>query len=451
MDERAALADDFDIALQEREKNPMYTLHPARFATKPVIAAALLACLAATGAQAAPPVLAGYTLVHSMQADNGTDGIGPTGALTQSRGTDANFYGSNFYLGAADFRCGCNVGGTVFKMNAKGSITPLHTFNGTDGSAPSTDIVQGADKAWYGMTAGGGTYDGGTVFKVTGDGLTFTSLHSFGGVAGDGNYPSGGALVAAPDGNFYGTTMGGGTHGLGVAFRMTPAGAVTVIHEFAGAPGDGASPRGGLTLGSDGNLYGVTVCGATTSPGLGSGCGGTVYRISTAGVYTLLHSFDTKAGGYQPLGAPVEIAGTLYGTTTGGGTSDFGTVWKVALGGTGFATMYSFAGGVNAAPANDDGARPAARLLVASDGNLYGTTSNGGPNTQIFPKGDGTIFRITPAGAYTLLGVLGQVATDGSHPVTGLTMGKDGFIYGTTDNGGANQTGTVFKFPVPAL
>jgi uncharacterized repeat protein (TIGR03803 family) len=421
-----------------------------RIHSRAAVAAALCLTFAATASHATAAIAAldGYALFHSMSGENGADGQGPNGALVQASGSDPNFYGSNFYLGAADFRCGCTIGGTVFKVSPKGVLTALHTFTGPDGSAPSTGLVQGDDKLWYGLTAGGGDHGAGVAYKVSSDGATFQVLHSFNGAAGDGGYPSYGALVKAPDGNFYGTTMQGGAHGMGTAFRMTPSGTVTVIHAFAGAPGDGANPRGQLMLGSDGNLYGTTVCGSSgTSTG---GCGGTVYRLTTSGTYTLLHSFDTQKGGDQPLATLVEISGTLYGTTSQGGTNDFGTVFSLRLDGSAFTKMYEFQGGVMGTPANGDGARPVGALLVATDGNLYGTTSLGGSYTQVYPKGDGTIFRITPAGAYTLLQSLGSVAGDASHPVTALTMGKDGAIYGTADNGGANSTGAIFKFPVPA-
>jgi uncharacterized repeat protein (TIGR03803 family) len=458
MDGRASLDDHRALPLNLREKITMSQVFRARPTAVPLAVAALLAC-SAVGALAAgstagsdnvPLVAAtlnGYTVVHSMSGEGGADGQGPNGAVATGRGTDAYLYGTNFYLGQADFRCGCTIGGTVYKMAPKGQITPLHRFSGPDGFAPASGIVQGDDKLWYGVTSGGGDYGGGTAFKVSADGNTFQVLHSFGGPTNDGSYASYGALVKAPDGNFYGTAMQGGANGMGVAYRMTPAGVVTVLHQFAGAPGDGGNPRGQLMLGSDNNLYGTTVCGSSGTPT--AGCGGTVYRISSSGVYTLLHSFDTKTGGYHPLATLTEINGTLYGTTNMGGKGDFGTVFSIGIDGSNFKKLYDFAGGVSASPPNADGAAPVGRLLLAPDGNLYGTTSRGGPNTQVYPKGDGTIYRITPTGTYTLLGAFGSTAQDGSHPVTGLTLGNDGLIYGTTDNGGANLTGTIFSFPVP--
>jgi uncharacterized repeat protein (TIGR03803 family) len=425
---------------------------PARGRATPLAVASAVAALATMSplvASAAPvaPLLDGYVIVHSMTNENGADGQGPNGAVVQGGGSDPNFYGTNFYLGAADFRCGCTIAGTAYRMSAKGVVTAIHSFTGPDGSAPSTALVQGADKLWYGLTAGGGDNGLGVAYKVAGDGSTFQVLHSFSGAA-DGSYASYGSLVLASDGNFYGTMMWGGAHGMGVVFQMTPAGVVTVIHAFAGVPGDGANPRGQLTLGADGNLYGTTLCGGASAPA--AGCGGTVYKMTLSGNYTLLHSFSAQKGGYQPLGTVTEVNGVLYGTTSAGGTNDFGTIFSLTEDGKQFTKMYEFAGGVNASPANADGARPVGPLMLATDGNLYGTTSNGGPNTQVYPRGDGTIYRISTTGTYTLLGAFGASVTDGSHPVTGLTMGKDGFIYGTTDNGGANTTGTIFKFPVPA-
>lgn len=423
----------------------MSRLQTVRRAAIPLAAATLLA-LGAAGAQATP--VAGYVVVHSMSGESGGDGQGPQAALAQTAGTDSNFYGTAFYLGLSDFRCGCTLGGTVFKMVPKGQITPMHTFTGPDGLAPASGVVQGADKLWYGVTSGGGDHGAGTFYKVAGDGTGFTVLHSFDG-ATEGSYVSGGALVRHPDGNYYGTAMNGGAHGMGTAFRLTPTGTLTVLHAFAGAPGDGGSPRGQLTLGSDGNLYGTTVCGNASAPMSNGGCGGTVYRLSTSGAYTLLASFSSKNTGYHSLSGVTQVGNTLYGTTTAGGPNDFGTIFKVNMDGTGFALLYTFQGGLTAPTPNGDGMRPVGKLLLATDGNLYGTTSNGGSHASIYPKGDGTVFRITPSGVYTLLGDLGATATDASHPVAGLTMGKDGMIYGTADDGGINGTGAIFKFPVP--
>lgn len=411
--------------------------------------AGALLVASATAVQAAGPTLAAYNPVfHAMSATNGADGQGPQGDLAVDGSN--NLYGANFYLGASVQRCGCTLGGTVVKITPNGTTTALHTFTGPDGLDPSTSLLLAKDGNLYGMTAGGGDYGSGAAFVVSRSGTSFTLLHSFGGPANDGAQPWHGRLVQAADGKFYGTTSKGGTHDLGVVFRMAPTGAVTVLHHFAGAPADGATPRGGLTLGSDGNLYGTTLCGgANEKPGT---CAGTVYRITTAGTFTLLHSFDADpaaATGAMPQAAPTEANGQLYGTTTGGGAGGFGTVFRVSKDGTGFAAVHDFGGGVMGVAGSLDGAAPVGRLLLATDGWLYGTTSQGGPNTLIYPKGDGTVFRVSPTNAYQLLHAFGSVAGDGAHPVTGLSQNLKGQVFGTLETGSVNGTGSVFAFPLP--
>jgi uncharacterized repeat protein (TIGR03803 family) len=413
----------------------------------PLAAAALLVA-AAMLPQRAAAQLVGYATFHSMSGEAGEDGQAPNGELISD--TNGNQYGTNYLLGATTFRCECKIGGTVYKLLPKGLPTTLHTFSGPDGEAPSTGLTLGKDGFLYGMTAGGGDYGGGVIYKVDRPGTTFAVVHSFNGPANDGAMPWHGRLVLATDGNFYGTTSKGGAHGGGTVFRMTPAGVVTVLHHFAGGAADGAQPRGGLMQASDGNLYGTTLCGGAFDAA--SGCSGTVYRITPKGAFTLLHSFDANPlskTGALPQATVTEAGGALVGATTGGGRAGFGTVFRMALDGSGFATVHDFAGGVMGATPNGDGAAPVGRLLLAADGHVYGTTSLGGSNAGIYPKGDGTIFRVSPAGVYETLQSLGGTAGDGVHPLTGLNQGSDGTIFGTAETGGANQTGSIFRFTPP--
>ncbi len=386
-----------------------------------------------TPAQSVPPVpAAGYTVLHQFQK---TDGSAPYGELVQSR--DGTFYGTAYESGDAD-------AGTVFKMAPDGTFAVLHTFVATDGIAPATGLTLGRDGNLYGLTGGGGTDGAGTAFKLS-PGGQFTLLHSFGGAANDGAYPYLGALVQAADGNFYGTTMQGGAGGAGVAFRMTPAGQVTVLHAFAGGASDGANPRGQLTLGADGKLYGTTLCGGVKNAA--KGCGGTLFRLSTKGVFTILHDFSPTDA---PQTALTEVGGFLYGTTSAGGSAGAGTVFKMSLDGLSFVTLHTFAPGTIASR-KADGMAPTGRLLLASDGNLYGSTSKGGLNIVNDPNGSGTLFRITPAGAYTLFQSFGASDKDGTRPYAGLTQGQDGSLYGTTHDGAYQCDGTVFKLALPAL
>jgi uncharacterized repeat protein (TIGR03803 family) len=391
--------------------------------------------LAAGAADAGAVTAAGYAVMHTFQK---TDGFGVHGELVQT--ADGTLFGTGYFGGDGE-------AGTVFSIKPTGKFpfAMLHAFSIADGAASATGLTLGTDGNLYGLTGGGGDYGGGTAFRMSPAGA-FTTLHSFGGPAGDGAYPYLGALVQAADGNFYGANQQGGSGGQGTLFRMTPAGQVTVLHAFAGGGTDGALPRGGLMRASDGFLYGTTVCGGVTTAA--KGCGGTVYRLNPKnGGFTLIHKFNPADA---PQATLTEAGGFLYGTTSAGGAGKFGTVFRIALVGHAFTTLHAFGGGVRAKPANDDGAVPTGRLLVASDGNLYGTTSLGGANAAIDPNGDGTIFRVTPAGGYAVVHTFGASVDDSARPYAGLVQGLDGNLYGAARNGAYQSEGTLFKLALPA-
>jgi uncharacterized repeat protein (TIGR03803 family) len=176
------------------------------------------------------------------------------------QGSDGYLYGTSLNGGAN----GLSGLGTVFKISLSGTLTPLHSFIGDDGESPYGGLVQASDGNFYGTAYGGGANSDGTVFTITSTG-NFTTLHTFAG-ASDGAYPYA-ALVQATDGNFYGTTFEGGTHGLGTVFKMTPSGALSTLHNFAGSPSDGSlSTSALLELGP--NLYGTTGIGGNPSYGI---------------------------------------------------------------------------------------------------------------------------------------------------------------------------------------
>jgi len=245
---------------------------------------------------------------------------------------------------------------------------------------------------------------------------TVQTLHSF---TSDGEFPHG-SLVQASDGNFYGTTYGGGASGNGTVFRITPAGALTTVFSFDGAQGRG--PISGLSVGSDGNLYGTTESG-------GSNDRGTVFRITVSGALTTLFHFDNTNGAF-PRAAPLLASdGKIFGAVGQGGSLGRGAIYQITAPGTG-AALFSF----------DEarGQNPNSALVFGSDGNLYGTTEAGGTN------GLGTVFRITPTGTLTSLFSFDGTA-HGANPQAGLLLASDGNFYGTTQNGGANAAGVVFK------
>ncbi len=304
------------------------------------------------------------------------------------------------------------------------SYNVMYRFTrGEDGASPGAPLIQGSDGNFYGTTAGGGTFDRGTVFKLTPTGAVST-LYTFTGAA-DGAYPHAG-LLQATDGNFYGTTWQGTTapSAYGVVFRLTPGGAFTTLYTFTRTD-DGGEPHAALIEGIDGNLYGTTELGGTYD-------GGTVFKITPGGVLTTLYAFSRGSDGGQPEAALIQgDDGNFYGTTSQYGANGYGTAFKMTPAGI-LTTLHAFAGGA-------DGAYPEAPLIKGADGNFYGTTSHGATSSY-----HGTVFKITPAGGLTTLHVFSD-ATDGAYPHAALLLANDGNFYGTTSFGGTSNWGTVFK------
>ncbi|MGD0412956.1 MAG: choice-of-anchor tandem repeat GloVer-containing protein, partial [Verrucomicrobiota bacterium] len=306
-------------------------------------------------------------------------------------------------------------------------MSVLYSFNGPDGGFASSGLALGADGNFYGTTEYGGTQGDGTVFRMTTNG-TLATLFCFGNT--NGSSPSG-ALIQGADGNFYGTTEYGGTHGDGTVFRMTTNGALTTLASFNYSV-TGGYPSSALLQGADGNFYGTTAEG-------GIYYDGTVFKMTPNGALTALLSFDGTNGSY-PYGALVQEAdGNFYGATSeGGGTtgSSYGTVFRLTVYGA-LTTLHTFD--------YYDGGSPRAGLAQGADGNLYGTTSEGGPN------GYGTVFKMTTNGALTTLYSFDD--SDGYSPCAALIQGADGNFYGTTEFGGSYfngsevlaANGTVFK------
>jgi uncharacterized repeat protein (TIGR03803 family) len=318
------------------------------------------------------------------------------------------------------------------------SFGALHGFSGADGVNPQTAVIQASDGNFYGTTCYGGANGYGTVFKLDASG-NVTILHSFGATPGDGQYPEA-ALIQASDGNFYGTTAGGGAYGNGTAFKMDISGHLIVQHSF-GAPGsnDGQSPSVSLVQASDGNFYGTTFWGGSTHGG-GESSAGTAFKMDSLGNVTVLHSFGdsgTLNDGRNPQAALIQAKdGNFYGTTYSSGANGYGTVFKMDAKGA-VTVLYSFGASSN------DGRNPQAALIQAKDGSFYGTTSSGGVN------GNGTIFNMDSSDKVKVLYSFGANGShDGANPQSSLLQGSDGNFYGTTDEGGANGYGTVYKMAV---
>ena len=251
--------------------------------------------------------------------------------------------------------------------------------------------------------------------------VTLTTLLDFDAVEGPaGSNPKGG-LLRARGGSFYGTTTTDNKAGFGTVFRLGQGNVLTTVYRFDGT--DGSGPTGTLVQGTDGNFYGTTRVGGPQGYG-------TVFRLTPGGSLTTLHAFDNDDDGGGPAGIVQGADGAFYGTTGGGGTRGYGTVFRVTADGV-LATLYNFTG-------DTDGSSPQAAPVQGSDGNFYGTTASGGS------VNDGTVFKITPAGVLTTLHVFG--GADGRLPLAGLVQGADGAFYGTTVSGGnAYGEGTVFR------
>ncbi len=333
------------------------------------------------------------TLYNFCSQANCADGGNPEAGLVNA--IDGNFYGTTNTGGTNNSSCefgeafGC---GTIFKITPNGTLTTLHSFctptGCPDGGNPRAGLVQAASGDLYGTTEWvGANGEGGTVFKITPTGK-LTTLYTFCSRANctDGAGPEA-PLMQADDGNFYGTTSGGGANGVGTVFKLTPAGKLTTLYSFCSQTdcSDGKYPAPApLVQATDGDLYGATSFGGASCSGDYRGCG-TVFKITVGGELTTLYSFCTQTNcpdGTNPIGGVVRgTDGNFYGTALSGGANQYcGTLFKITPEGT-LTTLHSFDG--------DDGTGPYAGLIQATNGNFYGTTFSGGGG------GGGTVFGLS--------------------------------------------------------
>jgi uncharacterized repeat protein (TIGR03803 family) len=349
--------------------------------------------------------------------------------------------------------------GTFFKTTPSGALTTLYSFcsqpNCTDGELPGA-LVQATNGDFYGTTGEGGANSRGAFFKIT-PGGTPTTVYSFCSQSGCTDGIGSGGLVQATNGDFYGVTAGGGANNFGTVFKITPGGALTTLYSFCSHGGtnctDGAYPIG-LVQATNGDFYGTTSAGGNTTGN------GTVFKITPTGALTTLHRFCSQGGSLCTDGSFVNAGlvqatnGDFYGTTTyGGNETGDGIVFKITPGGA-FSTLYSFCSQGGGAYQCTDGSDPYAGLIQGTDGNLYGTTSEGGTTSYL---GAGTIFKITPGGALTTLYSFcpQSSCTDGAGPVSALVQRTNGEFYGTAAAGGSSGAcsgvggcGTVFSLSV---
>jgi uncharacterized repeat protein (TIGR03803 family) len=358
-----------------------------------------------------------FTLLHSFPS-SANDGLTPDGSLISD---GIRLYGMTFGGGTGPGPFGS---GTIFSIDSDGSgFTILHSFAGSpnDGQGPHGSLISDGTKL-FGMTAYGGAGSGGTayfgtIFSMNSDGSTFTLLHSFTGGATDGHGPNG-SLISDGSRIFGMTRYGGsgpGPSGSGTIFSINKDGTgFTILHDFAGAPSDGAQPFGSLI--SDGTkLYGMTNYGG--SGWLAAYYYGTIFSMNTDGsAFTLLHSFTTgPEDGAFPEGDLILADGALYGMTFWGGQVNQGVIFSVNTDGSGFSLVHDFAGSPG------DGASPRGSLI--SDGSkLYGMTAYGG--TGGAPPGNGTVFSIalpTPVPNYINLAVSPATVSPGGQVTISYT------------------------------
>jgi len=381
-------------------------------------------------------------IVHDFAG--GSDGAVPLSGLVSDGA--GNFFGTTVWGGGVG-GCQGQGCGTVFKLASDGTLTVLYAFDLYNGAYPNS-LFRDASGDLYGTTeAGGGNVNGciglgcGVIFKIAPDG-TESVVYAFAGGKEDGYLPTG--VIADKRGNLYGTTYGGGRgargYGLGTVFKISRNGTKSTLHKFSRKNGDGTEPVGGLVADSSGNMFGATASGGAFEHG-------TIFKLSPDHTVTVIYSFAGGTDGATPdAGLILDKTGSLYGTTIAGGGSGCngdgcGTVFRLASDGT-ETVLHSFAGGT-------DGYYPTAALIKDKSGNLFGTTTYGGGD-GCQGLGCGTVFKLAADNTETVLHAFADSNNDGSWPSAALTDDGNGNLYGTTKEGGAytdcgpDSCGTVF-------
>ena len=326
------------------------------------------------------------------------------------------------------------------------SFNVIYTFTGgSDPAQPYAGLSMDSAGNFYGTTLAGGTGNG-TVFKLSpsGSGWTLTTLHEFTGVTGgnDGAGPRA-RVVIGPDGNLYGTTFEGGrtgcgTNGCGTVFKLSNTGSgwsETVLYRFTGGT-DGGEPTGDLLFDASGNILGTTELGGKPHSCGGLGCG-TVFKLSNSGgswTESVLYQFvgGSSDGAFPNSGVVFDTSGNLYGTTCCGSSHNDGTVFQLKPSGSGWTenVLYIFTG-------SSDGNEPDTGVIFDAAGNLYGSTVFGGTGNG------GTVFELTPSGGnWTFSALYDFTGIQGPHG--SLVLDAGGNLYGTTNQDGSQQSGSVF-------
>lgn len=314
------------------------------------------------------------------------------------------------------------------------TVTLVYDFHASGQQANAVSIIQGTDGNLYG-SAGGGAHGQGQIFRMTPSG-DLTTIYSFCAKPSclDGSIP--GSIVLGSDGNIYGVTNAGGSDvqhpGSGTIFKITPGGELTTLYAFCPTAGcaDGQMPRG-IILASDGNFYGATTVGGEFSQG-------TIFSISPTGTFKLLHTFCSQsncADGGAPQSPPTQgIDGNFYGPAYDGGANNGGVIYRITGAGT-YKVLYNFCSYQTSCPT---GSNPMGALTQDASGNFFGTTAFGGDS-----RNDGTVFEFTSKNQYKLLHTL--QGYDGNVPQSQLALASNRAFYGVTQGGGGPGEGNIFK------
>ena len=393
-----------------------------------------ISLLATAMAALALPVLAQESVLYSFNPD----GAGNPGArlLVQK----------NALFGTTGGQAGTD--GTVFELKKSGNSwteSTLVTFNGSNGAYPAAGLIVDANGNLYGTTSSASTYNGGTVFELTpsGKGWNFQTIWSFGNTAThDGDYPTCDLLMDST-GAIYGTTAQGGTNNDGTVFKLTQSGGVwtdSVLYSFASG-NDGRLPENGLVMDSSGALYGTTIEGGPQGEGV-------VFELKPNGnnwTESVLHSFGSGMDGETPGYGSLLLTsgGALYGTTTYGGTADWGIAYELTPSGSKWKEKILH----NFGTVGGDGDGASGALIKGQSGAMYGTTRLGGVNF------DGTVYTLAKVNGSWKESVVYDFPNytgDAGDPVAGVTLDKkSGRLYGVSAQGGEDGWGSVYQIILP--
>jgi len=351
------------------------------------------------------------TKLHAFD-NNTTEGMLPYSGLVAD--VQGNLYGTAVAGGAYN-------GGSIFKITPQGIYSTLYSFGGVanDGESPYADLVIDAAGNLYGTTANGGPDGAGIVFKYSAAGQ-FSKIVDLGPVNGLFYGAPNGRMVLTATGDLYGTASFSNHNG--AVFRLSKDGQLSTVYEFSGTQ-DGDNPTGAIVVDANGNIFGTTYDGGANGQGI-------IYKIDNTGHETILHSFAGGAtdGSYPYGGLVADASGNLYGTTATGGAKDNGTVFKIAPDGT-FKLLATFD--------SNSGKYPLGALTFDAQKNLIGTTYDWGTS-------NGSIFSVAPDGTFQILFKFGNSTVEGARPVGAVTL-VGSKIVGTTSQGGVNGYGTTFS------